>query len=117
MENLYQGKNSKWLDPRGVFVIQGKEEMRIWIGSDVSPFNLKIYLQVADDYIQLLQRNERAPQKVAVTKQSEEDVGFWKLFNLERAPDREFVNIPEWKFWFIDLEKAKEEAKRAPVVT
>jgi hypothetical protein len=33
MENLYQGKNSKVLDPRGMFIIVGKEMMRIWVGS------------------------------------------------------------------------------------
>lgn len=32
MENLYQGKSSKVLDPRGMFIIQGKDYLRVWIG-------------------------------------------------------------------------------------
>ena len=33
MENLYQGKNSKKLDPRGAFIIQGEKDMKVWLGS------------------------------------------------------------------------------------
>lgn len=43
MENLYYGANSKCLDPRGVFVIQAKDEIRVWIGAQVFPSNLSIY--------------------------------------------------------------------------
>jgi hypothetical protein len=33
MENLYDGKNTKVLDPRGMFIIQGKDLLKIWVGS------------------------------------------------------------------------------------
>jgi hypothetical protein len=33
MENLYQGKSSKVLDPRGMFIIISKEVVRVWVGS------------------------------------------------------------------------------------
>lgn len=60
MENLYQGKNSKKLDPRGVFIIQAKEEMRVWLGSQVPPTNLLEYKKCAEHYIKILQKYERA---------------------------------------------------------
>lgn len=33
MENLYQGKNCKLLDPRGVFIIRSNDEFKLWVGS------------------------------------------------------------------------------------
>jgi len=43
MENLYSGKNSKILDPRSIFIIQGKDAVRVWIGSQVPKTNIDPY--------------------------------------------------------------------------
>jgi hypothetical protein len=40
MENLYQGKSSKVLDPRSIFIIQGRDSMRVWVGANVPQANL-----------------------------------------------------------------------------
>jgi hypothetical protein len=40
MENLYHGKNSKVLDPRGMFLIQGRDTLVIWVGSQIPEGNL-----------------------------------------------------------------------------
>ena len=48
MENLYSGKSSKVLDPRGMFIIQGKETMRIWVGSKIPSENLQPYRNYAE---------------------------------------------------------------------
>ena len=54
MENLYQGKTSKVLDPRGMFIIQGKNEIRIWIGSQIPAVNIEVYKKTAEEYIKTL---------------------------------------------------------------
>ena len=40
MENLFDGNNSKTLDPRGMFILQGREEIKIWIGGLMAKANL-----------------------------------------------------------------------------
>jgi predicted TIM-barrel enzyme len=60
MENLYTGsQTSKLLDPRGVFIIQSKDEIRVWIGASVPQANLEEYRKCADSFIELLQKYER----------------------------------------------------------
>ena len=54
MENLFDHKNSKTLDPRGVFIIQGRDEIKIWVGSLVPKANLQPYKNCAEDHIKLL---------------------------------------------------------------
>jgi len=54
MENLYHGKNSKLLDPRGMFIIQGRDTIRVWVGSQIPPTNLKPYRDCAEKYIKIL---------------------------------------------------------------
>ena len=61
MENLFDGKNSKTLDPRGMFILQGREEIKIWIGGLMAKANLQPYKECAENYITLLQKYERAP--------------------------------------------------------
>jgi hypothetical protein len=51
MENLYQGKNSKVLDPRGMFIIQAKDLIRVWVGSQIPKDNLEPYRHCAESYI------------------------------------------------------------------
>jgi len=54
MENLYHGKNSKLLDPRGMFIVQGRDIIRIWVGSQIPPANLQSYREYAEKYIKIL---------------------------------------------------------------
>ena len=63
MENLYHGKNSKVLDPRGMFIIQGKDVVRVWVGSQIPQMNIKPYIECAENYIKVLQEYERAPMQ------------------------------------------------------
>lgn len=60
MENLYHGKNSKVLDPRGMFIIQGKDVVRVWVGSQIPQMNIQPYKECAENYIKVLQEYERA---------------------------------------------------------
>lgn len=63
MENLYHGKNSKVLDPRGMFIIQGKDVVRVWVGSQIPQMNIQPYKECAENYIKVLQEYERAPMQ------------------------------------------------------
>lgn len=54
MENLYQGKSSKVLDPRSMFVVVGKETIRIWIGSMIPKINVELYKECALNQVKLL---------------------------------------------------------------
>eukprot|EP00347_Sterkiella_histriomuscorum_P011735 403371304 len=117
MENLYQGKNSKVLDPRGMFLIQGRDMMRIWIGSQIPAANIEPYKKCVETYIPLLQKYERAPQDWAYVNQFEEDSSFWKLFHLDAKPQRDYETLGEWNTIFLDLDKARMQSKKAPVVT
>lgn len=103
MENLYSGKNSKVLDPRGMFIVQGKDLLRIWVGQLIPPANLEPYRQCADKTIKLLQQHERAPTDCGYTKQSEEDERFWRLFNMECPPASPYEPVSEWNPWLIDV--------------
>ena len=103
MENLYQGKSSKVLDPRGMFLIQGREFMRVWIGSQIPPANLQPYKDCAEKSIKILYQFERAPIEYKFVNQFEEDAKFWKLFNLDQAPTKPYETINEWNLWLIDV--------------
>jgi len=54
LENVYQDTNSKSLDPRGVFVIQGQKEVRIWIGEECPSGNREAYLDYAKHFLGLI---------------------------------------------------------------
>jgi hypothetical protein len=43
MENLYQGNNSKVLDPRGMFILWGKDMIKVWVGAQIPQTNLLPY--------------------------------------------------------------------------
>lgn len=43
MENLYSGKSSKVLDPRGMFIIQGRDIITVWTGSQIPSGNILPY--------------------------------------------------------------------------
>ncbi len=103
MENLYQGKNSKVLDPRGMFIIQGKDCIKVWVGSSIPPDNLEPYTQCAESYIKTLQKYERAPKSYSFVNQFEEDASFWKLFHLDSRPAKDYEIFGEWNTIFIDV--------------
>lgn len=66
--------------------------------------NLQPYKDCAEKYIKLLQENERAPQQYSFVNQFEEDPKFWKLFNLEQAPQSKvYENTNEWNLFLIDV--------------
>jgi shikimate 5-dehydrogenase len=54
MENLYQGNNSKTLDPRGMFIVQGREEIKIWVGSLIPPVNMEPYKECVENFIKII---------------------------------------------------------------
>ena len=54
MENLYQGKNTKALDPRGMFIIQAKEDVVVWVGANIPTANIEPYKLCAERAIKLL---------------------------------------------------------------
>jgi len=39
------------------------------------------------------------------------------MFNLDQTPAKAYEIISEWNNWFIDLQKAQSQEKKAPVVT
>mmetsp|Transcript_23034 Transcript_23034/g.22397 ORF Transcript_23034/g.22397 Transcript_23034/m.22397 type:complete len:177 (+) Transcript_23034:1561-2091(+) len=117
MENLYQGtQTSKLLDPRGLFIIQSKEEIRLWVGSQIHPSNLEEYKSCAESFIVLLQKYEKAPKRLSYVKQFEEDPSFWRMFGLEKTPDQAYGVINEWNLYFINLEEARKKEKKDCVV-
>ena len=70
MENLYQDENSKKLDPRAVFIIQGysNQPVYIWQGEKVPLSNLDSYINSALEYIKFLQKYEQAGNEVLIVK-------------------------------------------------
>lgn len=61
MEDVYSGKNGKVLDPRGMFMIQGKDSVKVWVGSQMPPHNIDAYRVCVEDHIKILSKYERAP--------------------------------------------------------
>jgi hypothetical protein len=61
MEDLYSGKNGKILDPRGMFLVQGKDHLKVWVGSQIPAANIDAYRKCIEDYIPLLNKYERSP--------------------------------------------------------
>ena len=57
MENLYTGR--KVLDPRGVFVVQGRDGIRVWVGAQVPKDNIAKYRERAEKHVETLQRHEK----------------------------------------------------------
>ena len=110
MENLYQGDKSKKLDPRGVFIIQAHPNMPvyIWQGGDVPNINLSQYMNEARRYIKLLQKNEKANEKVVTFEQGSEDQQFWSLFFKKQKPanNQLYGNVNEWSKLFIDVSRS-----------
>lgn len=43
-----------------MYIVQGKEEIKIWIGSLIPQYNIPIYKEVAESFIKTLQKYERA---------------------------------------------------------
>lgn len=67
MENLYlNNETSKKLDPRAVFIVQGPSNIPvyIWKGANVPSANMPKYLAEAERYTKILQKNEKANEKI-----------------------------------------------------
>lgn len=60
-------------------------------------------MKVSEDYIKTLQRYERAPSDYQFVKQGEEDYNFWRLFNIDSRPKKDYEIIAEWNPIFIDV--------------
>lgn len=112
MDNLYLGEKCKILDPRAVFIIQschkgqGKQPVYIWKGGNVPDGNLAQYMNEANRYIKLLQKNERAPNEVKVVDQGSESADFWNLFfQNKQKPSTSglYGNVNEWNHILLDL--------------
>jgi hypothetical protein len=72
----------------------------------------------ARKYIKILQRNEKAPEKVVIIEQGSEDAQFWQLFFQGKQvppPNLLYGNVAEWNNLMIDLENIN-FVKAAPVV-
>ena len=87
LENLYANNNTtKSLDPRGMFLVIGQDTIWQWVGKELIPGNQAAYQEAAQNQIELLQKHERAPQKVVTVYQGREDPNFWKCLNLPGPP-------------------------------
>lgn len=104
MENLYIENNDKVLDPRGIFVIQSQKELFIWIGSEIPKENYDVHFATTKKYcIENLHKYEHATKDYKIVKQGQESLDFWKLFGLDRKPDRAYDKIKEWNNFFINV--------------
>lgn len=104
MEQFFVDKHSKSMDPRGVYIIETKEEFVIFIGASCKGKNREEYTKFAHLYIEQLQKREKAPQKVKEIEQDKVDKDFWAIWGLEDAPNDPFVPTSAWDFWFPNLD-------------
>ena len=82
-----------------------KDEIRLWVGAQIPSGSIEEYRKCAENFILLLQKYEKGPQKWSYVKQFEEDQSFWKMFNLEKAPENSYGLVPEWAPYFIDVNR------------
>ena len=54
MEHLYEMKNTKYFDPRTMFIIQTENKLYLWIGDSIYPANKETYYIELFLYIKLL---------------------------------------------------------------
>lgn len=101
------GEKGKKFDPRGVFIVQAHPNMPvyIWQGGDVPNVNLNQYMNEARRYVKILQKNEKANEKVVTLEQGSEDQQFWSLFFKKQKPanNQLYGNVNEWSKLFIDV--------------
>jgi len=110
MDHLYINKNSKSLDPRGVFIVESVDEIILWMGSECQ--YRKKYLEVANSHIKILQAYEKAPKNLKSIEHGKEPESFWKLWQIKVAPHLVVDKISEWDSWYIDIEQAENEMKQ-----
>lgn len=99
--SLYNTKAPKYLDPRGVFILQGQDALYLWIGNDIHPANRDRYIEKAEQYIEVIQQYEGAPGEYSIVHCEEEPKEFWHLWKNE-IQERYGIN-EEWDYWFVDL--------------
>ncbi len=68
MEPLYEKKNKRTLDSRGVFLMQTKTFMYIWIGKDCVGNLRDQYLELAINYAEILKKYEKGPQNLTIVE-------------------------------------------------
>jgi protein-tyrosine phosphatase len=100
LENLYTVKNPKCLDPRSVFIIQLENKIYLWIGNQIHGPNVELYMKCADEYIKVLQEQEKAPTDVVVVECEKEPADFWSIW--ENEPEVKHGFNKEWDMWFLD---------------
>ena len=64
---------------------------------------MAVYKSTAEEYLRTLQKFERAPTDYQFVKQFEEDSSFWRLFNLDARPKKDYDLIAEWNPIFLDV--------------
>jgi hypothetical protein len=93
------------LDSRGVYIIQGPENIYIWVGSRCEEKRLHNYWTYAQEYVKKLQKYEKGSLKVKAISQGTEGKEFFSLWNLEDIP--EIYENPEYTRLFYEGETAK----------
>jgi len=103
--SLFNTKNPKTLDPRGVFILQSQDSLYLWIGNEILPANKDRYIEKAESYIENLQKYEHAPQEYTIVSQGEEPSEFWSLWQTE--PQNKYGKNRDWDLWYVDLASHK----------
>ncbi len=106
MEQFFVEKQCKPMDPRGVYIIQTKEEFIVLIGSECKDKNREKYHEYAYQYIEILQTKEKAATKITEYEQENVDQYFWSIWGLEKTPATPFAQSRPWDYWFPCLEDA-----------
>ena len=102
MDPLYDDKNFRALDPRGIFIILTQGKNYIWMGSKVPESIEKLYQTCAFGYLKILQKYEKAAEALEVLKEDQEPEEFWGLWPSTSSKPRILQN-PEWNNWYIDF--------------
>lgn len=102
MDPLYDDKNFRALDPRGIFLILLQGKSYIWIGSKIPESISKLYYACAIGYLKILQRYEKASDIQEILEEDQEPQEFWDLWPSKSSKPRILQN-PEWNKWYIDF--------------
>jgi len=90
-----------------MFIVIGQDTIWQWVGKELIAGNQAAYQDAAQHQIELLQKHEKAPQKVVTVYQGREDPNFWKCLNVPGPPKDAYRPIADWSYLYIDLQAAK----------
>jgi len=107
ISDVYQPRNTRYLDPRTVYIVYNEKNLYLWLGSEILPTNREQYLAKAESHIKLLQQYERAPKNHTVIHQGNEPQEFWGLW--PNAPNERYNMHHDWEHYFVDLATSKNE--------